>query len=97
MSAIAEAGVDILLSGHHHRATSGAISIGKSAEHSILIAHAGTAISTRTRGGETNTYNLIQIEPDHVNVIIMTAATGTGFVKSSVSSYARLAGAWQPE
>src|SRR6185295_19951746 len=44
MSAIAEAGVDILLSGHHHRATSGAISIGKSAEHSILIAHAGTAI-----------------------------------------------------
>jgi hypothetical protein len=88
--------VDILLSGHHHRASSGAIKIGEGAEHSLLIAHAGTAISTRTRGGETNTYNLIRTEPDRVEVIIMTAATGTGFQKSRVSCYERQAQIWQP-
>jgi 3',5'-cyclic AMP phosphodiesterase CpdA len=95
-TAIAESGVDIMLSGHHHRASSGAITIGKDAEHSILIAHAGTAISTRTRGGETNTYNLIRIEPDQVDVVIMTAATGTEFERSRVSSYLRQARVWQP-
>ena len=95
--AIAEAGVNVLLSGHHHRASSGAISIGARAGHSILVAHAGTAISTRTRGSETNTYNLIRIEPDLVGIIIMTAATGTAFRESRVSSYAQDSKVWRPD
>jgi 3',5'-cyclic AMP phosphodiesterase CpdA len=87
--AIAEAGVNALLSGHHHRASSGAILIGADGGHSILIAHAGTAISTRTRRAEANSYNLIKIGPDRVSVVIMAAAGTSGFRESGATSYQR--------
>jgi 3',5'-cyclic AMP phosphodiesterase CpdA len=95
LSAVAEASVDVLLSGHHHRASSGTISIGADAGYSILIAHAGTAISTRTRGSEGNTYNLLRVEPDRIDVVIMTAAGETRFRETQVSSYVREATVWR--
>src|SRR4051794_41016311 len=52
LAAIAEAGVHVLLSGHHHRAASGEIAEVAPPGGSVLIVHAGTAVSTRTRGSE---------------------------------------------
>jgi 3',5'-cyclic AMP phosphodiesterase CpdA len=67
---IKSAGVHLLLSGHHHRALSGSnAEVG--ADGSILVLHAGTAISTRTRGGEGNSYNMLDIAGETVAVRLM--------------------------
>ena len=67
---IRKAGIHLLLSGHHHRAGSGS-SVEVGAGGSVLVLHAGTAISTRTRGMEGNTYNLIDIADREVSVGLM--------------------------
>jgi 3',5'-cyclic AMP phosphodiesterase CpdA len=86
LQAIANAGVHLLLSGHHHRALSGSIAdIG--GRGSVLVLHAGTAISTRLRGGEGNTYNLIQIAKERVSIRLMEWKTGQGFHENRIMSY----------
>ncbi len=62
LRAIADAGVHLLLSGHHHRPVSGHASTELLLNNAILVVHAGTAVSTRTRGGEENSYNLIRLD-----------------------------------
>jgi 3',5'-cyclic AMP phosphodiesterase CpdA len=68
------AGVRLLLSGHHHLARSGATQDGVAEvveqEGAILVAHAGTAISTRTRA-EPNSFNLVRIDRDRVAIELM--------------------------
>jgi 3',5'-cyclic AMP phosphodiesterase CpdA len=86
LKAIAGAGVHLLLSGHHHRALSGHVT-DLSGAGSILIVHAGTAISTRTRGIGGNSYNLIQIAHKQVSVRVMEWVKGDGFVEASIASY----------
>lgn len=93
--AISEAGVNALLSGHHHRASSGAISIGTDAGHSILVVHAGTAISTRTRDADANTYNLLRVDADLVEIVIMSWAKESGFKPARSSPYVRDAEVWR--
>jgi len=67
IEAIAAAGVQMLLSGHYHRHHSAAVAIEHvAAKRSILIVHAGTAISTRLRGG-ANSFNLICIADEQVD------------------------------
>ena len=86
LAMIATAGVRLLLSGHHHRAMSGGIAeIGGGG--SVLVLHAGTAISTRTRGVEGNTYNLIQISKDRVWVRVMEWKGEQGFHENRKVSY----------
>jgi 3',5'-cyclic AMP phosphodiesterase CpdA len=67
LDAIADAGVDLLLAGHHHRPFSaeGAIEY-LDLKRSLLIVQAGTAISTRLRGG-TNSFNLVAIDGARVD------------------------------
>ena len=67
LDAIADAGVDLLLAGHHHRPFSaeGAIDY-LDVKRSLLIVQAGTAISTRLRGG-SNSFNLVAIDGDRVD------------------------------
>ena len=70
---VKSAGVHLLMSGHHHRAVSGSnAEVG--ADSAILVLHAGTAISTRTRGSEGNTYNLLDIAGQDVSVRLMEYA-----------------------
>lgn len=95
MEAIADAGVHLLLSGHHHRALSGGMTaIG--GRGSILVVHAGTAVSTRLRGGEGNTYNLIRITKERVSIRIMEWRAGNGFHENRILSYAFQERRWRP-
>jgi 3',5'-cyclic AMP phosphodiesterase CpdA len=95
LRAIADAGIHLLLSGHHHRALSGPIA-SISGGGSILIVHAGTAISTRTRGAAGNSYNLIKINHGHISVSVMAWVKGTGFVATDAATYVFDAGRWWP-
>jgi 3',5'-cyclic AMP phosphodiesterase CpdA len=96
LEAIAAAGVHLLMSGHHHRALSGHKDIGMGAGGSVLILHAGTAISTRLRGTEGNTYNLIRIDGERLAVGIMARQPQGGFSEFRVLSYRLQDGRWQP-
>jgi 3',5'-cyclic AMP phosphodiesterase CpdA len=86
LKGIANAGVHLLLSGHHHRALSGPVT-ELSGAGSTLIVHAGTAISTRTRGTAGNSYNLIRIDYGQISVLVMEWVKGQGFGEARIASY----------
>ena len=71
LRAIADAGVHLLLSGHHHRPASGHIDTELVLNNSVLVVHAGTAVSTRTRAQEGNSYNLICLDGAHATIDIV--------------------------
>lgn len=75
---LVDVGVHLLLSGHHHRAVSGEAHAELLLGGSVLVVHAGTAVSTRTRGHDGNSYSLIGLEPGSVTVKVM-AWSGDAF------------------
>ena len=87
LRALADAGVHLLLSGHHHRAVSGEAHAELVLNGSVLVVHAGTAVSTRTRGLDGNSYNLIRLEPGSITVKII-AWSGDGFEEIQETRYA---------
>lgn len=61
--------VDLLLAGHLHRGYAGDIRTQYPAARRAMIAvQAGTAISSRTRAGEANAYNVIRLERKHLEI-----------------------------
>jgi 3',5'-cyclic AMP phosphodiesterase CpdA len=67
LDAIAGAGVALLLAGHHHRPFSAEGTIDYlNVKRSLLIVLAGTAVSTRLRGG-SNSFNLVVIDGTRVD------------------------------
>lgn len=67
LAAIGEAGVRVLLAGHHHRPYSADASLDHlAAKRSVLVVQAGTAISQRLRGGP-NSFNILDIGPARVD------------------------------
>jgi 3',5'-cyclic AMP phosphodiesterase CpdA len=69
LSAIAEAGVDLLLAGHNHRASvNDATELVKGAGKALVV-QAGTATSTRTRD-ELQSFNRIEIDQQGVRITI---------------------------
>lgn len=81
LETFARIGVRLVMSGHFHMSyvrrheRPGAITEGaptglrKAAVAPVLVAQASTVTSTRTRG-EPNAYNLIEISPDHEQIVI---------------------------
>jgi 3',5'-cyclic AMP phosphodiesterase CpdA len=90
--AVTAAGVRVVLSGHHHRALIGLLDSDLSAECSILLVHAGTAISTRLRG-EPNSYNLLRLEPATVSCTVRIFS-GSDFAAAETANYVPLGGRW---
>jgi 3',5'-cyclic AMP phosphodiesterase CpdA len=96
LNALAAAGVHLLLSGHHHRAASGHLEPAFSCKGPVLILHAGTAISTRTRGVESNSYNVVRIAGCRVAIGIMEWAAGQGFRERRAAAYRLHGERWVP-
>jgi 3',5'-cyclic AMP phosphodiesterase CpdA len=93
LEAMTEAGVRLVLSGHHHRALSGdRAGSDLVAKGSILFVHAGTAISTRLRG-EPNSYNLLRVEPTAVTCTVR-AFIGNNFLNAETAHYRLLGDRW---
>ena len=97
LRAIADAGVHILLSGHHHRPVSGHASCELVLNNAILVVHAGTAVSTRTRDDEGNSYNLIRLDGAHASIETMKWCAGSGFQPNGRAKYQLRAGHMEPE
>ncbi|MEA2824243.1 MAG: hypothetical protein QOF03_725 [Alphaproteobacteria bacterium] len=86
LRALADVGVHLLLSGHHHHPASGEAHAELLLSGSVLVVHAGTAVSTRTRGLAGNSYNLIELEPGSATVKIM-AWSGDAFTEIQKTRY----------
>jgi len=67
LDAIEQAGVDLVLAGHAHHASTHDASELVTRSGGALVVQAGTATSTRGRG-EVNSFNVVRIEPDKVEV-----------------------------
>jgi 3',5'-cyclic AMP phosphodiesterase CpdA len=93
LDAVAAAGVDLLLAGHHHRPFSAEGTIDYlDLKRSLLIVQAGTAISTRLRGGP-NSFNLIAIAGDRVTCTPYLWQ-GSAFRAVHPTHFARVARRW---
>jgi 3',5'-cyclic AMP phosphodiesterase CpdA len=95
LATLSQAGVHLLLSGHHHRALSGHAGSDIGSTGSVVMVHAGTAISSRMRGGEGNTYNLIGIAGERLVVTVMEWGP-MGFGEGRTVSYLFNEGQWRP-
>lgn len=97
LDAVADAGVHLLLSGHYHRWASGEAPAQVTRQRRVLVVHAGTAVSTRTRGGEANSYNLVRLDGERLAVVVMTWRLGGGFVETERACYVLRQGGWIAE
>lgn len=78
---------DLLLGGHLHVGYSGVAS-------GLVVAHSGTAVSSRLKGGEPNSYNLIEADGSRITVTTMYEATA-GFDVHHTSEYVRNGDGWR--
>lgn len=97
LEAAADAGVHLLLSGHYHRWASGEASVHVASERSVLVVHAGTAVSTRTRGGEANSYNLLRLDGASLTVAVMGWRDPDGFAEIDRASFVLGATGWKAD
>lgn len=63
-----DCGVDLILAGHEHRAFVGGSERLRIGNHDAVIVQAGTATSTRVRGGEPNSFNVIRTASRDIRV-----------------------------
>ena len=93
LDAIAEAGVDLLLAGHNHRASTHHAPDLVTRAGSALVIQAGTATSTRLRD-EEQSFNLIEVASDDVTVTVQ-GWDGTHYVSQDAQRYKREDNAWK--
>jgi 3',5'-cyclic AMP phosphodiesterase CpdA len=93
LDAIEESGVDLLLAGHAHHASSQDASDFVTRAGGVLVIQAGTATSTRVREQEQS-FNVIDIDDGSVTVTIH-AWTGSTFEAADAELYKHRDGRWQ--
>ena len=98
MKAIGEVGIHLIFSGHHHRGHAGELTLPVAfTDHTagaVLAIHAGTAISTRTRNREPNTFNVLRTEGSQQLAVAMRSWNGRCFVEASHQAFALKHGRW---
>ena len=94
LDAIAEAGVDILLAGHNHRASTHSARDLATRAGPALVIQAGTATSTRLRD-EEQSFNQIDID-GHDVVLTVQKWGGESFVAGDSQGYRREGDHWRP-
>jgi 3',5'-cyclic AMP phosphodiesterase CpdA len=92
LDAAADAGVDLLLAGHNHRASTHSARDLVTRAGSALVVQAGTATSTRVRD-EAQSFNRIGIAPEAITVTV-EGWDGTAFVPATAQSYVRSDDRW---
>jgi 3',5'-cyclic AMP phosphodiesterase CpdA len=92
---VEECGVSLLLAGHLHMAWSTDVRHHHAhVRRSILVAQAGTAVSSRYRG-EPNAWNRITVDGDLV-AIEVRSFDGRRFVAGRTERYRRIGDHWEP-
>ena len=94
LDAVGQAGVDILLAGHNHRASTHSARDLATRAGPALVIQAGTATSTRLRD-EEQSFNQIDIEGEDV-VLTVQAWGGSGFIAGDAQGYRRDGDHWRP-
>jgi len=89
---LADCGVDVFISGHHHATRTAQRRIG---QMSVLVVEAGTASSQRTRA-EPNAFNLLRIASGRIE-IDHYALRGDNFTRAACEAFARKRDAWERE
>ena len=93
LDAIADAGVDLLLAGHNHRASSHSARELATRAGPALVIQAGTATSHRLRD-EEQSFNRIDVAGDRVTLTVQSW-DGQGFVSGDEQTYAREGDHWR--
>jgi predicted phosphodiesterase len=93
LEAIAEAGVDLLLAGHNHRASAHNARDLVTRAGSSLVVQAGTATSTRLRD-EEQSFNRIDIDGENVTVTVQAWA-GDAFASADAQRFVREGDHWR--
>ena len=93
LDAIAEAGVDLLLAGHNHRASTHSARDLATRAGPALVIQAGTATSTRLRD-EEQSFNRIDIAGERVTLTVQRWQ-GQAFVSGDEQTYAREGDHWR--
>jgi len=94
LEAVAKAGVDLLLTGHYHQASSRNVtSHHLTTKRTVLVSQAGTAISTRRRG-EVNSYNFIRIDGRRRVSCEQREWDGSRFTTTTAEHYRHFDGHW---
>ena len=93
LDAIAEAGVDLLLAGHNHRASAHHASDLVTRAGSALVVQAGTATSVRLRD-EEQSFNRIDIDGDNVTLTVQAWA-GDAFKSADAQRFVREGDHWR--
>jgi 3',5'-cyclic AMP phosphodiesterase CpdA len=93
LDVIEESGVDLLLAGHAHHASSQDASDFVTRAGGVLVVQAGTATSTRVREQEQS-FNVIDLVDGSVTVTIH-AWTGSAFRAADAQPYKHREGRWQ--
>ena len=93
LDAIADAGVDLLLAGHNHRASSHSARELATRAGAALVIQAGTATSVRLRD-EEQSFNRIDVAGGRVTLTVQSW-NGHGFVSGDEQTYAREGDHWR--
>lgn len=94
LAAVSDAGVDLLLAGHNHRASTHHAEDLVTGSGHVLVVQAGTATSVRLRD-EEQSFNIIDIGADHEVEIAVQSWAGDGFASKDVQRFVRRRDVWE--
>ena len=93
LDAVADAGVDLLLAGHNHRASTHHAKELVTDAGPALVIQAGTATSTRLRD-EEQSFNLLEVGDAEVTVAVQ-AWDGSGYASRDAQRFVRRGDHWE--